>query len=139
MSDINKVLIVGCITKDPELRYTPKGTKTVDLRIAVHYRYKTQEGLTKEDIQFFTIVAWEHLAELCAKYLKKGRRIFVEGRLQNKKYIDKNQQQRTITEIRASEVNFLDKPKKIESISDVPKIQDVIEFADNEEGKNVVL
>jgi single-strand DNA-binding protein len=113
MTDLNKVLVTGILTQDVELRFTPTGIKTANLRIAIHRKYrssKTQE--IKEETEFITVVVWESSAENCSKYLKKGSRVFVEGRLQTREFVDKNQQKRTITEIRAETVEFLDKSEK---------------------------
>jgi len=112
MSDLNKVLVTGILCQDVELRFTSTGTKTTNLRIAIHRRYKNKLGEMKEETEFITAVVWEATAENCAKYLKKGSRVFVEGRLQTRKYVDKNQQEKEVTEIKAETVEFLDKLEK---------------------------
>lgn len=109
MIDLNKVLITGILVQDTELRYTPKGVKTANLRVAIHRKYKTKEGELKEETEFITVVVWEKLAENCVQYLKKGSRILVEGRLQTRQFVDKNQQERLVTEIKADSVEFLDR------------------------------
>jgi single-strand DNA-binding protein len=109
MTDLNKVLIMGVLVQDTELRFTPTGTKTANLRVAIHRRYKNKAQEIKEETEFITVVVWQVLAENCAKYLKKGSRIFVEGRLKTRQYIDKNQVNQTVTEIIAENVEFLDK------------------------------
>jgi len=114
MTDLNKVLITGILVQDVEIRFTPMGTKTANLRIAIHRKYKNKLKELKEETEFITVVVWEVLAENCGKYLKKGSRIFVEGRLQTRQFIDKNQQQRSITEIVAENIEFLDRPIKKE-------------------------
>ena len=120
MTDLNKVLVTGILAQDVELRFTPKGAKTANLRLAIHRRYKNKAQEVKEETEFMTVIVWEILAENCAKYLKKGSRVFVEGRFQTREYIDKNQQKRTVTEIRAEDVEFLDRPdKKIEGQPEV--------------------
>lgn len=113
-NDLNKVLVTGTIVKDLELRFTPTGIKTANLRIAMNRRYKNKAQEIKEDTEFITVVVWEILAENCVKYLKKGSKVFVEGRLQTRDYLDKDQQKRTITEIKAEDVEFLDRPEKKE-------------------------
>jgi single-strand DNA-binding protein len=114
MTDLNKILVTGILVQDVELRFTPTGTKTANLRIAIHRRYKNKTQEIKEETEFITVVVWQILAENCANYLKKGSRIFVEGRLQTREFIDKYQQKRTVTEIVAEDVEFLDRPEKKE-------------------------
>lgn len=113
MTDLNKVLITGVVVQDVELRYTPDGTKTANVRVAIHHRYKNKAQEVKEETEFVSVIVWQILAENCAKYLKKGSRVFVEGRLQTREYIDKEQQKRIAVEIKAETVEFLDKPEKI--------------------------
>ncbi len=114
MTDLNKVLITGILCQDVELRFTPTGTKTVNLRVAIHRKYKNKAQEIKEETEFITVVVWNETAENCAKYLKKGSRILVEGRLQTRQYIDKNQVGQHVTEIVAETVEFLDRPEKKE-------------------------
>lgn len=112
MSDVNTVLITGVLTQDVELRFTPTGTKTANLRIAIHRTYRNKNQELVKETEFITVVTWERLAENCTQYLKKGSKVFVEGRLQTREFTDKNQQKRTVTEIRADDVEFLDRPEK---------------------------
>jgi single-strand DNA-binding protein len=114
MTDLNKVLITGILVQDTELRFTPNGIKTANLRIAIHRKYKTKAGEIKQETEFMTVIVWNETSENCAKYLKKGSRVFVEGRLQTRDFIDKDQQKRTITEIKADIVEFLDRPENKE-------------------------
>jgi single-strand DNA-binding protein len=114
MTDLNKVLITGILCQDVELRFTPTGIKTANLRVAIHRKYKNKAQEVKEETEFITVVTWQVLAENCAKYLKKGSRVFVEGRLQTRKYIDQNQVGQTVTEIIAEDVEFLDRQEKKE-------------------------
>jgi len=114
MNDLNKILITGTVCQDVELRFTPTGAKTANLRVAIHRRYKNKAQETKEETEFITAVVWENLAENCVKYLKKGSRVLVEGRLQTRKYIDKNQVGQTVVEIITEGVEFLDKLEKKE-------------------------
>ena len=112
MTDLNKVLVTGILAQDVELRYTPTGIKTTNLRLAIHRKFKTKAGELKQETEFITAVVWNETAENCAKYLKKGSRVFVEGRLQTRTYIDKNQVGQHVTEIKAEDVEFLDRPEK---------------------------
>lgn len=114
MTDLNKILVTGILTQDVELRFTPDGTKTANLRVAIHRKYKTKTGEIKAETEFVTAVVWKILAETCAKYLKKGSKVLVEGRLRTRDYVDKNQQKRNITEIQAEDIHFLDTAEKRE-------------------------
>lgn len=101
---MNKVYMIGNLTKDPELRHTGSGTPVCSFSIAVNRNYKGADG--KQITDFFTVIAWRGLAESCAKYLDKGKKVAVVGELNNRSY-DKNGEKRYITEIKADEVEFL--------------------------------
>ncbi|MBI2094065.1 MAG: single-stranded DNA-binding protein [Candidatus Omnitrophica bacterium] len=109
MVNLNRVLLIGNLTKDPELRYTPAGTPVANLRLAVNSIYKDQAGQKKEDTCFVTIVVWSKQAELCNQYLKKGRSIFVEGRLIYRSW-EAEGKTRSTMEVRADRVQFLGGP-----------------------------
>jgi len=111
MANLNRVFLMGNLTKDPELRYTPSGSAVTNLRIAVNRRYKTTSGELKEETAFITIVAWGKQAETCSQFLSKGRPIFVEGRLQMRSWESQDGQKRNVLEVRASRVQFLGKPQ----------------------------
>lgn len=96
---INKVVLLGNLTRDPELKYTPAGTAVCTFGIATNRSWTTADGQTKEEAQYHRIVAWQKLAELCGKLLSKGRKVYLEGRITYREYTDKNGQQRNITEI----------------------------------------
>lgn len=96
---INKVTLLGNLTRDPELKYTPKNTAVCTFGVATNRSWTTNDGQTKEQAQFHRIVAWQKLAELCNQLLSKGRRVYLEGRITYRDYTDKNGQQRNITEI----------------------------------------
>ena len=96
---INKIMLLGNLTRDPELKYTPAGTAVCTFGVATNRTWTTNDGQTKEDTQFHRIVAWQKLAELCGKLLAKGRKVYLEGRITDREYTDKNGQQRQITEI----------------------------------------
>ncbi|KKQ37145.1 MAG: Single-stranded DNA-binding protein [Candidatus Roizmanbacteria bacterium GW2011_GWA2_37_7] len=96
---INKVTLLGNLTRDPELKYTPNGTAVCTFGLATNRSWTTQEGKTREEAQYHRIVAWQKLAELCNKLLSKGRKAYLEGRITYRDYIDKSGQQRHITEI----------------------------------------
>jgi len=107
MANFNKVLLIGNLTKDPELRYTPQGTAVVNLRLAVNRRFKDRNQEFKEETCFVTAVVWDKQAETCNQYLHKGSPVFVEGRLQSRSWEDNAGQKRYVIEVRAERVQFL--------------------------------
>ena len=109
MVSLNRVLLIGNLTKDPELRYTPSGTPVANLRLAVNSSFKGQDGQRKEETCFVTIVVWSKQAELCNQYLKKGRSVFVEGRLLYRSW-EAEGKTRSTMEVRADRVQFLGSP-----------------------------
>ena len=109
MMSLNRVLLIGNLTKDPELRYTPSGTPVANLRLAVNSSFKDQAGARKEETCFVTIVVWSKQAEICQQYLKKGRAIFVEGRLLYRSW-EAEGQKRSTMEVRADRIQFLGPP-----------------------------
>src|SRR3989338_4930130 len=110
MANFNKVLLIGNLTKDPELRYTPQGTAVVNLRLAVNRRFRNKAQELKEETCFITAVVWDKQAETCNQYLHKGSPVFVEGRLQSRSWEDNSGQKRNTIEVRAERVQFLGAP-----------------------------
>ena len=108
MIDVNKVLIAGRLTRDPELRYTSSGTAVTTLPLAVSRKYTSKTGEKKEDTCFINVVAWQKIAEFCAEYLSKGRAVFVEGRLQSRSLETDTGQKRSTIEVVAQRVQFLE-------------------------------
>ena len=108
---LNKVQLIGNLTRDPELRYTPQGTAVCTIGLATNREWKTEAGEKKEDVEFHRLVAWNKLAEICANLLKKGRKIYAEGRLQTRSWQAQDGAQRTTTEIVISDMIILD-PKR---------------------------
>lgn len=106
MMSLNRVLLIGNLTKDPELRYTPSGTPVANLRLAVNSTFKDQSGQRKEETCFVTIVVWSRQAEICNQYLKKGRAVFIEGRLLYRSW-EAEGKTRSTMEVRADRVQFL--------------------------------
>lgn len=96
---INRVIVLGNLTRDPELKYTPNGAPVCTFGVATNRSWTTAEGQTKEDTQYHRIVAWNKVAELCGKLLSKGKKVYVEGRLSYRSFTGKDGQQRNITEI----------------------------------------
>jgi len=107
MANLNKVFLIGNLTRDPELRYTPQGTAVVNLRLAVNRRFKDRNQELKEDTCFVTAVVWDKQAEACNQYLHKGSPVFIEGRLQSRSWEDNAGQKRNVLEARAERVQFL--------------------------------
>ncbi|OGK21127.1 hypothetical protein A3C98_01385 [Candidatus Roizmanbacteria bacterium RIFCSPHIGHO2_02_FULL_37_15] len=96
---LNRVILIGNLTRDPELKYTPTGTAVCSFGVATNRSWKTVDGETKEETQYHRIVAWQKLAELCGKLLTKGRKVFLEGRLVYRTFTGRDGQQRTVSEI----------------------------------------
>ncbi len=107
MANVNKVLLLGRLTRDPELRYTPSGTAVCDLGIAVGRKWKGQDGSWKEETCFVDCTVWQKQAEYCAEYLKKGREVFVEGRLTLDQWQSPEGKKRSKLKVVAQSVQFL--------------------------------
>lgn len=105
---LNKVTLIGNLTRDPELRYTPAGTAVCTIGLATNRSWTTQTGETKEETEFHRIVSWNKLAELCAQLLTKGRKVYVEGRLSTRSWTGQDGNQRTTTEIVIEDMILLD-------------------------------
>jgi single-strand DNA-binding protein len=105
---LNKAMIIGNLGRDPEMRYTPNGQAVTQFTVAVNRNYKDSSGEWKEETEWFRIVAWGPLAERTAEYLRKGRKVYVEGRLQTRSWEDKEGQKRYTTELVANTVTALD-------------------------------
>jgi single-strand DNA-binding protein len=107
MASVNKVILVGNLGKDPELRYTPGGQAVCDLRIATTESFTSRDGDKKESTEWHNVVVWGKQAESCSQYLAKGRQVYVEGRLRTRSWEDKSGQKRYSTEVVAVLVQFL--------------------------------
>jgi single-strand DNA-binding protein len=105
---LNRVLLIGNLTRDPELRYTPAGMAVVSFGLATNRVWVTKQGEKKEDAQFHRIVAWNKLAELCSQLLAKGRRIYVEGRIQYREIVDSTGIKKQVSEIVIDDMIILD-------------------------------
>jgi single-strand DNA-binding protein len=126
MASFNKVILMGNLTKDPEIRYTPNGTAVANFRLAVNHRYKQGEE-TKEDVCFIDIVVFGKQGEGCGQYLHKGNGVIIDGRLQERRWETEEGQKRSKYEVVAQSVRFL--PKKDSSGSGAEGISD--EMVDN--------
>lgn len=105
---LNKAMLIGNLTRDPELRYTPQGTAVCTFGVATNRGWTTDSGEKKEDVEFHRVVAWNKLAELCSQLLKKGSKVFVEGRLSTRSWTGQDGGQRTTTEIVIDNMLVLD-------------------------------
>lgn len=113
-------MLIGNLGKDPELQVTNEGTPVTKFSLAVNRNVKTSTGERKEETDWFNIVTWRQLAEICERYLHKGSKVYVEGRLTMRKYTDKNGIERTSVEVIASDMEMLDKkPADTEAIESV--------------------
>lgn len=89
MANLNRVLLIGNLTRDPEVRYTPKGTAVTDIGMAINRVFTSEDGERREEVTYVDVVLWARLAEIAGQYLKKGRPVFIEGRLQLDTWDDK--------------------------------------------------
>lgn len=104
---MNKIMLIGNLGKDPDAKYTDGGTAVTRFTLAVTRKYKTSSGETKEETEWFNIVAWRNLAEICNKFLEKGKKVYIEGRLTQRKYTDREGIQRTAVEVIANDMEML--------------------------------
>ncbi len=107
MASVNKVIVLGNLGQDPELRHTASGRPVATLRVATNEQWTDQSGERKERTEWHNVVVWGRQAENCAQYLSKGRQVFVEGRLQTRKWEDRDGNPRYTTEIVADRVQFI--------------------------------
>lgn len=114
---LNKVILIGNLTRDPELRYTPNGTAVCTFGVATNRGWTTQTGEAKEETEFHRIVAWNKLGELCSQLLVKGRKVYVEGRLTTRNWTGQDGVQRTTVEVVIEDMIILDSKKTAEGIA----------------------
>lgn len=122
---LNRVELIGNLTRDPELRYTPQGTAVCTFGVATNRSWTTDSGEKKEDSEFHKVVAWNKLAELCSQLLTKGRKVYVEGRLANRSWTGQDGTQKTTTEIVISDMLILDSRKELAKEDGVEESQEV--------------
>lgn len=115
---LNKVQLIGNLTRDPELKYTPQGTAVCTFGIATNRQWTTESGEKKDEADFHRIVSWSKLAEICAQLLKKGRKVYLEGRLQTRTWEGQDGEKRSTTEVVISDMILLDS-KGFDSGSDL--------------------
>jgi single-strand DNA-binding protein len=123
-ASLNKVFLMGNLTRDPELRYVPSGSAVATFTVAVNRSYKDSTGDKKEEVSFIRVVVWGKMAEICGEYLTKGRPVLVEGRLKSRSWEDQSGQKKSALEVIANSVQFIGPrasrqeagPKDVESI-----------------------
>jgi single-strand DNA-binding protein len=111
MAGVNKVILIGNLGRDPELRYTQNGQAVVNFSLATSENWTDKNGERAERTEWHRIVAWGRTGELCAQYLSKGRTVYIEGRLQTRDWEDKEGNKRSTTEVNAQTVQFLGSPR----------------------------
>ncbi len=112
MASLNKVFLIGNLTRDPELRYIPSGSAVATFTVAVNRVFKSQAGEKKEQTSFIRVVVWGRRAEVCGEYLSKGSPVFIEGRLQSRDWETQDGQKRNTLEVIADNVQFLRGPER---------------------------
>jgi len=129
---VNKVILVGRLGADPELRYTPEGTAVATLSLATNRVWKDKEGNQQEETEWHRVIAWRRLAEFCGEWLKKGSHIYLEGRLRTRSWEDRNGVKRFTTEVIADTIQMLD--RKGEVAAEVPEPPEAAELPEEEAG-----
>ena len=126
MASLNKVMLIGNVGTDPEMRYTPNGNPVTSFRIATNRVYTASDGERKQETEWFTVVAWQRLAENCNQSLTKGQRVYVEGRLRTRTWDGQDGQKRSRVEVIANRVLFLDR----QAVASLPGDEGAIEIVD---------
>jgi len=109
MASLNKIMLIGNVGSDPEMRYTPNGKAVTSFRMATNYRYAGSDREQREETEWFRVSVWGRQAESCNQFLSKGKRIYVEGRLRSRSWEGQDGQMRTSLEVSANRVIFLDR------------------------------
>jgi len=144
MANLNKVFLIGNLTRDPELRYTPAKVAVANLGLAVNRRFRDKTGELREDVCFLTVTVWDKQAGACCQYLQKGSPIFVEGVLQSRSWETSEGQKRSTIDVRAERVQFLGKfssdkhPEAFPSRVDPAIIERTAETANTPEREDTV-
>jgi len=121
VANFNKVLLMGNLTRDPEVKYTPKGTAVCQLGMAINRFWKDESGQDKEEVTFVDVEVWGKQAETASKYLSKGRPVFIEGRLKFDQWDDKESgQKRSKLKVVCERMQFIGAPKNVEFSGDAP-------------------
>jgi single-strand DNA-binding protein len=122
---LNKVMLIGNLTRDPEMRYTPQGAGVCTFGVATNRNWTTDSGEKKYDVEFHNIVAWNKLAEICSQLLKKGRKVYVEGRLSTRSWQAQDGAQKQRTEVVITDMVILDrKMDEVGGEADIPEVEE---------------
>ena len=127
MSGVNKVILIGNLGKDPEVRYLDNGVAVANMSIATTENYKNKEGDRVSQTEWHDVVLWRGLAEIAEKYLKKGSSVYIEGKIRTNKWVDKDEKTRYKTEILAEKLNMLGRPGNSED-NTTPSTEDDLPF-----------
>jgi len=125
---LNKVMIIGNLGRDPEMRYTPSGKPVTTFSVATSRAWSTSEGEKREETEWFNVVAWSSLAEICKQYLSKGQQVYIEGRLQTRHWEDQEGNKHTSVEIVANEMIILSERREAGEASAESESSDEEEF-----------
>ena len=109
MASLNKIMLIGNVGSDPEMRYTPNGKAVTSFRMATNFRYSGPDGERREETEWFRVSVWGKQAESCNQFLSKGKRVYIEGRLHSRNWEGQDGQMRTSLEVSANRVIFLDR------------------------------
>ncbi len=133
--DLNKAMIIGRLTRDPEARSTPQGANVTSFSLATNFVWTNPAGERQEKVEYHNIVAWRKLGEICAQYLQKGRKVYIEGRLQTRNYTDKDGNQKYRTEIIADNMIMLD--TKSTGQREMPQKENAVREEESKEEINI--
>jgi single-strand DNA-binding protein len=125
---LNKVMIIGNLGRDPEMRYTPSGKPVTTFSVATSRSWNTSDGEKREETEWFNVVAWSSLAEICKQYLTKGQQVYIEGRLQTRHWDDQEGNKHTSVEIVANEMIILSERREVSESTSEPESTDEEEF-----------
>ena len=134
---VNKVILIGRLGSDPELRYTPNGDAVANFRIATNRVWKDKEGNQQERTEWHRIVAWRKLAERCGEYLRKGSHVYIEGRLETRSWQDKNGNKRFVTEVITDRMQMLDAKGQVKVSEQTPPTEEVFEEKELPQGAEI--
>jgi single-strand DNA-binding protein len=133
MVSLNKVMLIGNVGTDPEMRFTPSGNPVTSFRVATSRVYTTSEGERRQETEWFTVVAWKKQAESCNQFLTKGQRVFVEGSLRTRSWEGRDGQKRVTSEVIANRVLFLDR----QAVASLPSEESPVEATTEAAGEEV--
>ena len=125
---LNKVMIIGNLGRDPEMRYTPSGKPVTTFSVATSRSWNTSDGEKREETEWFNVVAWSSLAEICKQYLTKGQQVYIEGRLQTRHWDDQEGNKHKSVEIVANEMIILSERREVSESTGEPEATDEEEF-----------